>query len=136
LSLGLRLLVFGGLVAGLLAVYGAVRVSASVRRRRVLGRGLEPALAAGERTLLFFTGEHCSICKHRQKPAIEALRGEFPGALRVLEIDAAREPALVKRFNVLSLPTTVLLAADGRVGAVNYGFAPGEQLRAQVAGLS
>ncbi len=131
-----RILLFSGLVAGLPAAFLAVKASASLRRRRVLGQAPEPGLAQGQPTLVFFTGEHCSICKHRQKPAIERLRTELDGALRVVEVDAMDEPGLVRRFNVLSLPTTVLLAADGRVGAVNYGFAPGEQLRAQVAGLA
>ena len=131
-----RVLLFAGLLAALPAAFLAVRASASLRRKRVLGQAAEPQLTQGQRTLLFFTGEHCSICKHRQKPAIELLKSEFNGGLRVLEVDAVDEPALAKRFNVLSLPTTVLLAADGRVGAVNYGFAPGEQLRAQVAGLA
>jgi len=134
--LAFRVLVFAGLVAGLPAAFFLVRASSSVRRRRVLGRAPEPGLTAGRRTLLFFTGEHCSVCKHRQKPAIETLQSELGDQLRVVEVDAIEEPALVKRFNVLSLPTTVLLAADGRVGAVNYGFAPGDQLRAQVAGLA
>ncbi|MEA2682707.1 MAG: hypothetical protein QOK05_1035 [Chloroflexota bacterium] len=114
----------------------AVRAGALVRRRRVMGSRLEPGLSQGRPTLLFFTGEHCSICKYRQAPAIEAVKRDLPGSLRVVEVDAAREESLVKRFNVLSLPTTVVLAPDGRVGAVNYGFAPGEQLRAQISGLA
>jgi thioredoxin-like negative regulator of GroEL len=134
--LAVRLAVFAALLAALPALYLLTRVSSAVRRRRLVGGALEPALSQGERTLLFFTGEQCSICRYRQKPAIESLRAELDGTLRVVELDAAREAKLVRRFNVLSLPTTVLLAADGRVGAVNYGFAPGEQLRAQIAGLT
>jgi thiol-disulfide isomerase/thioredoxin len=123
------------LITALPALYLVVRAGAVLRRRRVIGAGREPGLSQGQPTLLFFTGEQCSICKYRQAPAIERLKQGLDGPLRVVELDAAREQALVRRFNVLSLPTTVLLAADGRVGAVNYGFAPGEQLRAQVAGL-
>ncbi|MFN2466162.1 MAG: thioredoxin family protein [Candidatus Dormibacteria bacterium] len=132
----LRLALFAGLLVALPGLYLLVRLASMVRRRRVVGGALEPGLSQGEPTLLFFTGEQCSICKYRQKPAIESLRRDLDGALRVVELDAAREDGLVRRFNVLSLPTTVLLAPDGRVGAVNYGFAPGEQLRAQIAGLT
>jgi thiol-disulfide isomerase/thioredoxin len=133
--LSVRLAVFAVLVAALPALYLAVRVSAAWRRRGLVGAVREPGLSGGETTLLFFTGEYCTTCKYRQKPAIDALRADITG-LRVVEIDAAREESLARRFKVLSLPTTVLLAADGRVGAVNYGFAPGEQLRAQLAGLA
>jgi hypothetical protein len=132
----LRLGLFAALVAALPALFIAVRLGASLRRRHVMSGTPDPALSQGQRTLLFFTGEHCSICRYRQKPAIELLRRDLNGTLRVVEIDAAADPRLVRRFNVLSLPTTVLLAPDGRVGAVNYGFAPGEQLRAQIAGLA
>jgi thiol-disulfide isomerase/thioredoxin len=133
--LTVRLLLFVALVTALPALYAAVRLSAAMRRRGLVGAVNEPALSGGQLTLLFFTGEHCSTCKYRQKPAIESLREDLTD-LRVIEIDAAREERLARRFKVLSLPTTVLLAADGRVGAVNYGFAPGEQLRAQLAGLA
>ncbi|GAC1334188.1 MAG: hypothetical protein NVSMB17_15530 [Candidatus Dormibacteria bacterium] len=131
-----RVLVFTLLLASLPVAFAGFKAAGALRRRRVLGGGPEPGLAGGRRTLVFFTGEHCSVCRHRQKPAIERLKVELGEELRVVEVDAASEPGLVRRFNVLSLPTTVLLAPDGRVGAVNYGFAPGEQLRAQVAGLA
>ncbi|MGI8608780.1 MAG: TlpA family protein disulfide reductase [Candidatus Dormibacteria bacterium] len=133
--MAIRLAFFTLLVAALPALYFGVRVSASIRRRGLVGAAKEPALSQGVTTLLFFTGEYCTTCKYRQKPAIETLRRDIEG-LRVLEIGAAREDGLARRFKVLSLPTTVLLAADGRVGAVNYGFAPMEQLQAQLAGLA
>ena len=133
--MAVRLASFFLLVAALPALYFGVRISALIRRRGLVGAVKEPALSQGKPTLLFFTGEYCTTCKYRQKPAIELLQRDIAG-LRVVEIDAAREEQLARRFKVLSLPTTVLLAADGRVGAVNYGFAPGEQLRAQLAGLA
>lgn len=130
-----RLLLFAVLLGALPALYCGVRVSATLRRRGLVGAIREPALSQGAPTLLFFTGEHCTTCRYRQKPAIDSLRRDLAG-LRVVEIDAAREDRLARRFKVLSLPTTVLLGSDGRVGAVNYGFAPGEQLRAQLDGLA
>ncbi|MEA2644954.1 MAG: hypothetical protein QOE92_37 [Chloroflexota bacterium] len=125
-----------GLLLALVALYVGVQVWAAQRRRRRVNVMTEPGLSEGRRTVLFFTGEYCTVCHYRQRPAIEALQGEMNGTLRVVELDAARETALVKRFGVLSLPTTVILAADGTVGAVNYGFAPRDQLRAQVASVA
>ena len=73
-------------------------------------------------------------------PAVRRVRGQthtkFTRSRGVEERHDAREDRLARRFKVLSLPTTVLLGSDGRVGAVNYGFAPGEQLRAQLDGLA
>ena len=130
-----RIIVFFALVAVLPALWVAVRARGVLARRRLVGSWTEPALADGIPTVLFFTGEHCSVCHFRQKPALERLKAERNGTLRVIELDAAREPDLARRFAVLSLPTTVVLAPDGRVGAVNYGFAPRDQLDAQLSGL-
>lgn len=121
-----------GLLLALVAVYLGIQLGAAYRRRRRVNVMSEPGLSDGRRTVLFFTGEYCTVCHYRQKPALDALQGEMDGSLRVVELDAARETALARRFGVLSLPTTVILAADGTVGAVNYGFAPRDQLRAQV----
>ena len=130
-----RVGLLAGLLLALVALYLGIQFWAAYRRRRRVHVMSEPGLSDGLRTVLFFTGEYCTVCRYRQKPALEALQGEMNGRLRVVELDAARETALAKRFGVLSLPTTVILAADGTVGAVNYGFAPGDQLRAQVASV-
>jgi thioredoxin-like negative regulator of GroEL len=55
----------------------------------------------------------------------------------VREVDVAAEPTLAQRFKVMSLPTTVVLDADGRARAVNAGFAPAPVLQRQLveAGL-
>jgi hypothetical protein len=133
--MGFRLLVLALLLLGLAALWALVRGGAALRAARRIGRVREPGLSQGEATILFFTGERCSVCHHRQRPALEGLRRER-NHFRVLELDAAREPALARRFGVLSLPTTVVLAPDGTVGAVNYGFAPREQLGAQLDSLA
>jgi thioredoxin-like negative regulator of GroEL len=128
------------LLALLLAVLGllwaAVAVGARFRRWRRVDRMRAPELSQGKTTVLFFTGERCSVCHHRQKPALDAVRSSHNGDLRVVELDAARETSLVRRFGVLSLPSTVVLAPDGTVGAVNYGFAPSDQINAQVASVA
>ena len=56
-------------------------------------------------------------------------------ALRVVRVDLARRPAAGKAFNVMTAPTTVVLAGDGRVGSFNHGFAPADRLSSQVSAL-
>jgi thioredoxin-like negative regulator of GroEL len=131
-----RLVLLGLLVAGLALLWVAVVAGARYRRWRRVDRMRNPELSQGKTTVLFFTGEHCSVCHFRQKPALEVLRSSHNGDLRVVELDAVQENSLARRFGVLSLPSTVVLAADGTVGAVNYGFAPSDQLNAQVASVS
>lgn len=131
-----RLVLLGLLLAGLVMLWVAVVAGARYRRWRRVDRMRNPELSQGRTTVLFFTGEHCSVCHHRQKPALEVVRSSHNGDLRVIELDAVEESSLARRFGVLSLPSTVVLAADGTVGAVNYGFAPSDQLNAQVASLA
>ncbi len=131
-----RLALLALLLIGLGLLWAAVAFGARYRRWRRVDRMRTPELSQGMTTVLFFTGEHCSVCHYRQKPALDVVRGSHNGDLRVVELDAARETTLVRRFGVLSLPSTVVLAADGTVGAVNYGFAPSEQINAQVASVA
>jgi thioredoxin-like negative regulator of GroEL len=131
-----RLALFGILLVGLVLLWVAVVAGARYRRWRRVDRMRNPELSQGKTTVLFFTGEHCSVCHYRQKPALEVVRSSHNGDLRVVELDAAEENSLARRFGVLSLPSTVVLAADGTVGAVNYGFAPSDQLNAQVASVA
>jgi thioredoxin-like negative regulator of GroEL len=131
-----RLALLGLLLLGLALLWVAVVAGAGYRRWRRVDRMRNPELSQGKTTVLFFTGEHCSVCHHRQKPALEVVRSSHNGDLRVIELDAAEESSLARRFGVLSLPSTVILAADGTVGAVNYGFAPSDQLNAQVASVA
>jgi thioredoxin-like negative regulator of GroEL len=131
-----RLALFGILLVGLVLLWVAVVAGARYRRWRRVDRMRNPELSQGKTTVLFFTGEHCSVCHYRQKPALDVVRSSHNGDLRVVELDAAEENSLARRFGVLSLPSTVVLAADGTVGAVNYGFAPSDQLNAQVASVA
>ena|ERR1700694_798203 len=130
-----RLALLALLLLGLVLLWVLVAGGARYRRWRRVQRMHLPELSQGRATVLFFTGEHCSVCHHRQKPALEVLKRAHNGDLRVVELDAVRESVLARRFGVLSLPSTVVLAADGTVGAVNYGFAPSDQLDAQVVSV-
>src|SRR6202165_5280918 len=131
-----RLALLAVLLLGLALIWAMVAVGARYRRWRRVDRMQTPELSQGKTTVLFFTGEHCSVCHHRQKPALDVVRSSHNGDLRVIELDAVEENSLARRCGVLSLPSTVVLAADGTVGAVNYGFAPSDQLNAQVASLA
>jgi thioredoxin-like negative regulator of GroEL len=60
--------------------------------------------------------------------------------VRIDKIDAVEERTLADRFHVYTLPTTVVMAPDGRALHVNYGYAPATKLErqlseARVAGL-
>jgi len=55
--------------------------------------------------------------------------------ISVVDIDASSSPELVQRYQVLTVPTTVVLDAAGQAHAVNYGFANTKRLFEQVDGV-
>lgn len=111
-------------IAGLLALQRA-------SQRRMIGR-LAPLPDGTGPQILAFTGQSCTVCHVAQRPALSRLRADIPD-VEVREIDVAREPETARAYRVMTLPTTVVLDADGRVTAVNTGFATEALLRTQVA---
>ena len=88
--------------------------------------------AEGKTRILAFSSAGCTQCHTLQLPALrrlQELRGE---EVDVVEVDAPASPELVKRYRVMTVPSTVVLNAAGEVHAVNYGFANFGKLRQQV----
>ena len=94
-------------------------------RNRVLGANLAPA---GEPYILYFTGEGCTVCRTHQEPALAKL-----GTVRIDKVDAIADRTLADRFNVYTLPTTVVMSPEGRALHVNYGYATAPKLERQLA---
>ena len=112
---------------------------------RSVGIGVADSVAAGPRSdeaasrpaspklhILAFSSDDCRPCHTLQKPALERLLAQRPDALTVAYIDAPSSPELTQRFQVLTVPTTVVLDDAGKPHAINYGFATTEKLSAQV----
>jgi len=93
-------------------------------RRRAVGVTAE---AIGAPYILYFTGEGCTVCKTHQEPALAKL-----GEVRVDKVDAIADRMLADKFHVYTLPTTVVMSADGRALHVNYGYAPANKLERQL----
>ncbi len=116
-----------------LAVTGAVVLAAAgletfrSRRARSLTAGASAAPAA-DPYIIYFTGESCTVCRTHQEPALSRL-----GDVRIEKVDAVAERTLADRFHVYTLPTTVVMGADGRALHVNYGYAPAPKLERQLA---
>jgi thioredoxin-like negative regulator of GroEL len=111
-----------GAAVGLTAV--AARLTAWHARRRAVG---EVGTSSGEPYILYFTTEQCTTCKTLQEPALRRLEAE------VRKVDAIAERALAERYAIFTVPSTVVIAADGRAAHVNYGYAPADKLRKQLA---
>lgn len=113
-------------VAGVVLAAAGLEVVRSRRARR-LSAGAT-ASPSSEPYILYFTGESCTVCKTHQEPALARL-----GGVRIDRVDAVAERSLADRFHVYTLPTTVVMAADGHALHVNYGYATAPKLERQLS---
>jgi thiol-disulfide isomerase/thioredoxin len=88
----------------------------------------------GRRTVIAFSTPSCAACHKAQAPAIDLARKQLgDDAVRVIRVDASKQPEAARAFGILTVPSTVVLAAGGHtVVAVNQGFAPSARLVQQL----
>jgi Thioredoxin len=82
--------------------------------------------------ILAFSSEDCHQCHTLQMPVLRRVVEARGDAVFVEEVDAPSSPELTRRYQVLTVPTTVLLDASGKAHAVNYGFTNAMSLLQQV----
>ncbi|TMD43695.1 MAG: thioredoxin family protein [Chloroflexi bacterium] len=103
--------------------------------RRASTNALWPALDEspdGRPGLVVFSTPSCVACRTAQEPAVQAVSAHFGSALRVVHVDIGERPGVAREFKILTAPSTVVLGRDGRVNAINQGFAGAHVLRAQL----
>jgi hypothetical protein len=94
--------------------------------------GLQSASGAAPVQILNFSSPDCLQCFRLQHPALRRLLEARGDAVTVVDVDAPSTPELTRRYQVLTVPTTVVLDAAGQAQAVNFGFASTERLLEQV----
>jgi len=107
---------------------------ASRRQRALTAAPLTPApqQEAGRVRILAFSSDDCRQCHQLQEPALQRLLAQRGEAVSVEYIDAPTTPELTSHYQVLTVPTTVVLDAAGKAHAINYGFANVQRLLEQV----
>ena len=82
--------------------------------------------------ILAFSSADCHQCHELQIPALQRVLEARGTKVSVAEVDAPNSPDLTQRYRVLTVPSTVVMDAQGRAHAVNYGFANTQRLLEQV----
>ncbi len=82
--------------------------------------------------ILAFSSADCRQCHELQIPALQRVLEARGIKVSVAEVDAPNSPDLTQRYRVLTVPSTVVMDAQGRAHAVNYGFANTQRLLEQV----
>jgi thioredoxin-like negative regulator of GroEL len=84
-------------------------------------------------TVLHFTAEWCGPCAAVRR-VVDQVCDELPRVAHV-ELDMDANPAAARRLSVLSLPTTIIFAADGRPQFRMSGVPKAADLRAALEPL-
>lgn len=95
-----------------------------------LPSALAQQIASGAPAVLYFTTESCVQCKWQQTPVLERFAADT--GIVVHKLDALDQQDLAEFYNVLTVPTTVVLDRQRRPVAINYGLAPLQKLRQQI----
>jgi Flp pilus assembly protein CpaB len=131
-ALLLRLVILVLALALIGALVWAGRLFVARQKRLALTAGPDAASSPGKVRILAFSSADCTQCHTLQEPALrrlQALRGE---EIDVVEIDATNAPDLTRRYRILTVPSTVILAPSGEAQAINYGFANLHKLQTQI----
>jgi thioredoxin 1 len=127
-----RLVVALAIIAGIAQVGVIARQIGARRNHRVMReQTIDPSLAVLPR-LITFSGAWCVDCR-TQKRIIDGVVADWNREVEVAYVDVIAESELARRFDVMTVPTTVVAAPDGRIASINRGLVDGDRLRAQLA---
>ena len=101
-----------------------VTVQAVQRRRLTLVADAQSA------AILYFRSDVCAPCV-TQKRFLEELQAKCD--VKIETIDVLHEPEKASKFNVMTLPTTIVVGDGGQVKEINYGLADASKLARQLA---
>jgi len=105
---------------------GAEAPASAIAWRTDFDGALAEARSANKRVLVDFSADWCPPCvamKHDVWPHPQVARAVDAGFVPLL-VDADRDTVLAARYQVSSIPTVLLLDADGRVVKRHDGFLP------------
>jgi thioredoxin-like negative regulator of GroEL len=96
--------------------------------------GSAPATMTGQPTLLYFWSAACGLCP-TQRRYVEQVARQWSDRLAVRFVNADEEREQTAVYQILTLPTTIILDPQGQVQAINYGLTPAQKLSEQVSSI-
>lgn len=122
-------------LAVILAVLAARRLYRWVLDRHsgstVIDLATRYGLVHGQATVLYFFAERCGTCVQMQEPALERLTATRPVVVRKLH--APSEADILNRFNIATVPSTIVVGPDLNVRRVNVGYVDEQTIQQQLA---
>lgn len=129
----LSILLFAIALAGLFwaAYWGWLRLHMRRLAVAVIPPSLQRLVQPGRPAILYFTSDGCVQCRMQQTPALERLAAAT--GIPIHRVDAVTQSDLTSFYGVMTVPTTVVLDAQRKPKAINYGLATVQKLQAQMA---
>ena len=124
----LRLLVLAGLFSAVAFFAWYIRW----RSQQAQLRGAMIPVVAGKAGIVALTTEHCVQCERLQKPALQRIQTERDD-VSITWRSVDQEPELVKTLGIMTVPSTVVHDAQGKVVKVNMGYTDDTVLLQQLA---
>jgi hypothetical protein len=122
-------------VLGILLALWIIAISLRIYQRDAAQVRQTPSTHDGIPLLLTVVSKHCAVCP-AQKRIVAELGTRYPAAsLQVTILDAEAEAERIQALHIMTVPTTLLFAADGTVAHVNNGLVGLEALMRQIDGL-
>jgi thioredoxin-like negative regulator of GroEL len=118
------------LIIGVLAVTAYLLLVAYQRRRATVAN--QSIAAPGHVRVLYFRSETCGACR-AQTQALSQLDDPQQALIELVDIDQA--PELARQYNIMTLPTTILIDRAGAVRHINPGVATSSGLTRQLEEL-
>ncbi len=127
-----RLLITAVILLGLVGARAALAWIVARRRRRPAADLVPPDLLGPFRLILAFSTPGCTLCQTAQTPILEELVRRYSDRVIVRHVDATSTPALVNRFWIYTVPSTVVIDDAGNTLAINHGLAGSAKLARQL----
>ncbi len=131
--MALRLLIAVVGIVGVFLVLSAIRLWVAARKRALKRLSPDPQFNDAGPTVLYFYTDSCAPCRDLQEPALRRLKASVDPSLRVVKIDALAMPEVADRYKVMTVPTTIILDAEGKVTTANFGYISEQKLAEQLA---
>ena len=81
-------------------------------------------------TLVDFSAPWCGPCR-KMTPVLEQIQNEMTDTVKIVKVDADKNPSIASNYGVFSLPS-LLLFKDGEVKEVMVGLMPKNSIIANI----
>ena len=129
-----RFLILLAVALAVLAVWGALRLWRHAKLRQLrMQTPFNDIVPSGKPAVVAFSAPYCRDCHTLQEPALTRLERDLNERVTVKSLSALDYPELVEQLGILTVPSTVVLDAQGEVRHLNLGYASDDKLREQLA---